>query len=131
MFCKLRKWLHKKIYKALIYKTIVLDKTSILHYDKLEPFCEFNVETDKGKFKFIFKKDRRKNRRTEPVPPAISNYIIELRIPEELIPSNDAVKNKIVIVVKVMLFKPDYEILTELLTDTYMDTILKYINNRR
>jgi hypothetical protein len=130
MLCQFRKWLHKKIYKALIYKTIVLDKSSVVHYDKLDPFCEFNVETDKGVFKFIFKKDRRKTNRPDTNPPTISSYIIELKVPEHLIPTDDTVNSKIVIVVKVMLFKPDYEVLTELLTDAYMDTILKYISNR-
>lgn len=130
MFANFRKWLHKKIYKSLIYKTIVLDKNSIPYYEKLETFCALEVNTDKGIFKFLFKKDRRKNKRKENEIPAITNYIIELIVPDELLTQQTPIKDKIVIVVKVMLFKPDYEILTELLTDTYLDTILGHITKR-
>lgn len=131
MFKTLRKWLYKKLYKALVYKAIVLDKSSIHHYDKLETFCALDVNTDKGIFKFLFKKDRRKNKRDEKVIPSVTNYIIELLIPEELATDDNIIKNKIVIVVKVMMFKPDYDILTEVLTDMYLDAILYHVKSRK
>ena len=130
MFKEIRKWLHKKIYKLLIYRTIVLDRHSVAHYDRLETFCSIDMQTDKGIFKFLFKKDRRKKTRYQETVPSINNYVIELVVPDGLIPYDEAIKNKLVVVVKVMLFKVDYEILTELLADLYLDQILKYINQR-
>lgn len=127
MFKEIRKWLYKKIYKLLIYRTIVLDRHSVAHYDRLETFCSIDMQTDKGIFKFLFKKDRRKKTRYQETIPSINNYVIELVVPDGLIPYNETIKNKLV-VVKVMLFKVDYEILTELLADLYLDQILKYIN---
>ena len=130
MFEGIRKWLHKKIYKLLIYRTIVLDRHSVQHYDRLETFCSIDMQTDKGVFKFLFKKDRRKKTRYQETIPSINNYIIELVVPDGLIPYDETIKNKLVVVVKVMLFKVDYEILTELLAELYLNQILKYINER-
>lgn len=127
---KLRKWLHRSIYSFLIYKTIVLDKQSVRSYAKSSVFCTIDVNTDKGVFKFIFKRDRRIKRRNENMFPNITNYIVELEIPENLIPYDETIKNKIVVVVKIALFKPDYNVLTELLVDIYLDRILKYIVKR-
>lgn len=127
MFRRIRKWIHKRIYSFLIYRTIVLDKASVLHYDKLATFCEIEIQSDKGPFKFLFKKDRRSRIRPNKQTPGVTNYIIELQPPESLQEINNTVNTKLVIVVKIMLFKPDYTILTELLMDSYLDKILGHI----
>lgn len=131
MFSRLRSFFLRLLYKALIYKTIVLDKTSLYNYDKLITFCALDIETDKGKFTFLFKQDRRKNSRNRYNFLSVANFIIELVIPENLLPVEDTVKEKIVIVVKIMLFKVDYEIFTRVLTDTYLDSIINHVKSRK
>lgn len=127
MYRRIRKWIHKRIYNLLIYRTIVLDKTSLIYYDKLDTFCVIEIQSSKGPFKFLFKKDRRSRRRLNKEAPGVTNYIIELEPPPELNAVNNAVNSKLVIVVKIVLFKPDYAILTELLMDNYLDKILNHI----
>ncbi len=126
MLARLRKFCLKWIYRTLIYKSIVVDKEEMPAYLELENICAMNVDTEKGPFVFLFKRDRR----TSPVEkiPYISNYIIELDLPEGLMPKNTAIRDKLVIVVKMVLFKPDYRILIEILTEIYLDRILNFID---
>jgi len=129
MFKKIKYYILKRIYKLLIFRIVLLDKTSVKHYDVLETFCEIDLKTDKGIFKFQFKKDRRKRRNSREKIPSINTYLIELIVPETIVPKTDLLKNKIVVVVKVALFNVDYKILTELLMDLYLNEILKNINS--
>ena len=130
MFKLFRAWMTKVLYNLLIYKTIVLDKTRVANYEKMATFCELDVRTDKGVFKFIFKEDVRRSIRKERKFPSVNNYIIELLIPSHLSPVDTTVTEKVVMVVKVVLYKPDYEVLTQLLIERYLDSILLHIQNR-
>lgn len=125
---RITEYLLKKLYKFLIFKTIVLNKTSACAYRKMIPFCEVTIDTDKGSFTFVFKEDRRKKNRAKFGFLYLNNYVVELTVPEGIMSLNHVIENKVVIVVKVMLFKVDYKLFTEVLTDIYLDTILKYIN---
>ena len=127
MFKSIKGYLLKKLYKFLIFKTIVLDKDNACSYKRMEPFCEISIDTDKGPFKFIFKEDRRKHKRRRFGIIHINNFIIELLVPEGIVSSNSVIENKVVIVIKIMLFKINYTMLTEVLTDIYLDNILEYI----
>ena len=131
MYNQLKRWFLRRIYKLLIFKTIVVDKSYLVNYERLDTFCELTMETDKGSFRFLFKRDYKEMLKNDEVIPSINNYIVELIIPEGLILSNDTIKNKIVIVIKILLFKPNYEIFTELLYDSYLDCILEYINQQK
>lgn len=130
MFSTIRDFLLRIFYRLLIQKTIVLNRSSVIAYDKLHTFCTMNVNTDRGVFTFYFKEDRRKARRRGDRDHRMINYVIELGIPEGLIPEDKTINNKVVVVVKVNLFKIDYDVLTKLLTDIYLDNILKEIEDK-
>ena len=120
-------YLLKKLYKFLIFRTIVLSRENACAYRKMIPFCEVSIDTDNGPFTFIFKEDRRKKHRAKFGVLYLNNYVVELTVPEGLVSLDHIIENKVVIVVKIMLFKVDYQLFTEVLTDIYLDTILKYI----
>lgn len=130
MFSTIRDFLLRIFYRLLIQKTIVLNRSSVIAYDKLHTFCTMNVNTDRGVFTFYFKEDRRKARRRGDRDHRMINYVIELGIPEGLIPEDKTINNKVVVVVKVNLVKIDYDVLTKLLTDIYLDNILKEIEDK-
>ena len=129
MFKNLLIYLLKKIYRFLIWRTVILDKNTVRVYDKMVTFCSVTIPTDKGPFTFIFKEDRRKRKRAKLGIFYINNYVIELCVPEGLASIDKIIENKVVIVVKIMLFKVNYNILTEVLTDLYLDNILQYIRS--
>jgi hypothetical protein len=130
MFKKIGEFFLKKLYKFLIYKTIVLSKESVIHYKKMDAFCTVSIDTDKGPFIFVFREDRRKQKRSNLGLVYINNFVVELTVPDGIISVNHVIENKLVMVVKVMLFKVNYKLLTEVLTDIYLDVILNYINAR-
>lgn len=125
MLTTIKNYFLKKIYKCLIFRTIVIDKANVRHYEALKEFCRVDMNTDKGTFTFIFKEDRRVNSRIVKFP-HITNYIIELTVPEGLSEVTSTLRKKIVIVVKVMLHHVNYTLLTEVLADMYLDVILNY-----
>lgn len=128
MLQAIRAYLLKRLYKFLIFKTVVLNKDNACAYRKTIPFCEVSIDTDKGPFTFVFKEDRRKKARAKFGIFYINNFVVELTVPDGLISINHIIENKVVIIVKIMLFKVDYTLLTEVLTDAYLDVILNYIN---
>lgn len=128
MLEQIRSKLLKRLYKFLIFKTIVLNKDSVLAYKRMEAFCSVDIDTDKGPFTFIFREDRRKRRRTNLGIFYLNNFVVELTVPEGILSINHIIENKLVMVVKIMMFKVDYKLLTEVLTDIYLDVILNYIS---
>lgn len=122
-------YLLKKLYKFLIFKTIVLDKENVTAYKRMEAFCSVSIDTDKGPFTFLFREDRRKRRRAGMGLIALNNFVVELTVPDGIKSLNHIIENKLVMIVKVMLFKVDYKLLTEVLTDIYLDAILTYISS--
>ena len=63
MLTTIKNYFLKKIYKCLIFRTIVIDKANVRHYEALKEFCRVDMNTDKGTFTFIFKEDRSVNSR--------------------------------------------------------------------
>ena len=125
MFRRLMVWLLKKAYRKTMLSIVVLDKSNCSFYARLEPFCTLEVETDHGPFLFQFKEDRRKkHRRHKRERLVISTYIVELIPPKDLVPVTFDLSSKFVLVVKVLLLKPNYEILTQVLMDIYLDRML-------
>lgn len=128
MYQAIREYLLKRLYKFMIFKTVVLNKDSACAYRKSIPFCEVSIDTDKGPFTFVFKEDRRKRTRRQFGIFYINNFVVELTVPDGLMSFNHIIENKVVIIVKIMLFKVDYTLLTQVLTDAYLDAILSYIS---
>lgn len=125
MYKKLMIWLLKKAYRKTMLRIVVLDKSNCTHYEKLDPFCTLEISTDHGPFLFQFKEDINKRyprRRKERM--VIRTYIVELIPPEELVPVTFDLSSKIVLAVKLLFFKPNYEALTQVLMDIYLDTML-------
>lgn len=129
MLEQIRSKLLKRLYKFLIFKTIVLGKDSVSAYRRMEAFCSVDIDTDKGPFTFIFREDRRKRPRPRLGIFYLNNFIVELTVPDGILSINHIIENKLVMVVKIMMFKVDYKLLTEVLTDIYLDAILNFINN--
>lgn len=116
-----------------MYKTIVEDRDICDLYTRLVTFCEVNINTDKGVFVFRFKEDRRKYNVFDPNSNMTKQYIVELVPPTNvnLVYLDNSLKDKIVIIVKIMLPKTNITILTEALYEKYVATMVKYINSKK
>lgn len=129
MYKRLMVWLLKKAYRKTMLRIVVLDKSNCSFYERLEPFCTLEVKTDHGPFLFQFKEDRRKrHRRHKRESMVIRAYIVELIPPKDLVPVTFDLSSKFVLAVKLLFLRPNYEILTQVLMDIYLDTMLKETN---
>ncbi len=125
MFRRLVVWLLKRAYRKTMLHIVVLDKRNCSYYEQLEPFCTLEVKTDHGPFLFQFKEDRRKRHRKHKRDRLIiSTYIVELIPPTDLVPVTFDLSSKFVLAVKILFLKPNYEILTQVLMDIYLDRML-------
>lgn len=130
MFKYLKNVFLKRLYKLLIFRTIVLDKSSMSRYNNLRTFSELEVKTNKGTFTFIFKEDRRKTRLKKFNLLDIHSFLIELIVPTQIVSINKIIENHILVVVKVMIFKIDYKVLSEVLIDIYLDKIIEQYKSK-
>lgn len=129
MYKRLMVWLLKKAYRKTMLRIVVLDKSNCSFYERLEPFCTLEVKTDHGPFLFQFKEDRRKrHRKRKRERMIIRTYIVELIPPKDLVPVTFDLSSKFVLAVKLLFLRPNYEILTQVLMDIYLDTMLKETN---
>lgn len=119
----------KYIYKLLIFKVIAIDRSNFTAYEKLKTFCEYELMSNMGPMKFIFKEDRRRKRRKLDNLLLLNSFLVELRVPDELVIKRQEINDKVIIVIKLILFKINYEILSEVLLDLYVDTIFTFIKN--
>lgn len=123
----LKKIILKFLYKLFIFKVIVINRSNLSSYDKLKTFCEYELMSNMGPIKFIFKEDRRKKRRKFDNLLFLNSFFIELKVPDEIIIKRQEINDKAVIVIKLIFFKINYEILAEVLLDIYIDTIFKFL----
>lgn len=132
MIDKLKKLFLKFIYKLLIFKVIIIDKSNFTYYHKLNTFCEIELTSNMGPITFVFKEDRRRRKRKLDQFFMINNFLVELKVPEDLVLKRQEINEKVIIVIKFILFKVNYEVLSEVLLDIYVTNILKYIkeNNK-
>lgn len=126
---KLTKVILKFFYKLLIFKVIVIDRSNFVSYDKLKTFCEYELMSNMGPMRFIFKEDRRRKRRKLDNLLLLNSFLVELKVPDELVIKRQEINDKVIIVIKLILFKINYEILSEVLLDLYVDTIFEFIRN--
>lgn len=126
---KLTKVILKFFYKLLIFKVIVIDRSNFVSYDKLKTFCEYELMSNMGPMRFIFKEDRRRKRRKLDNLLLLNSFLVELKVPDELVIKRQEINDKVIIVIKLILFKINYEILSEVLLDLYVDTIFEFIKN--
>lgn len=119
----------KYFYKLSIFKVIVIDRQNFITYDKLKTFCEYELISNMGSIRFIFKEDRRRKKRKINNIPLLNSFLVELKVPDNIKLNREDLKDKVIIVVKLVLFKINYEILSEVLLDIYVDTIFTYIKN--
>lgn len=113
----------KRIYKLLIIKVVIMDKVTSKWIDKLELFATITIHTDKGDFKFLFKRDRRLMSREENIP--IKTYIAELDVPQGVTLKDNSITDKFVSVIKVALFEINPDIMAQVLLDIYLKMFLK------
>lgn len=127
MIKNLKRLFLKFLYKLLIFKVIIVDRNSFTHYAKLNTFCEIELESNMGQIRFLFKEDRRKRKRNLDKIFMINNFLVELKVPENIVLKRQEINEKVIIVIKFILFKVNYEVLSEVLLDIYVTNILKYI----
>lgn len=126
---RLTKVILKFLYKLLIFKVTVIDRSNFVSYDKLKTFCEYELMSNMGPMRFIFKEDRRRKRRKLDNILLLNSFLVELKVPDELVIKRQEINDKVIIVIKLILFKINYEILSEVLLDLYVDTIFEFIRN--
>lgn len=119
----------KYFYRLFIFKVIVIDRQNFMSYDKLKTFCEYELVSNMGPIKFIFKEDRRKRRRKLDNVLLLNSFLIELKVPDNIKLNREDLNDKVIIVIKLVLFKINYEILSEVLLDLYVDTIFTFVKN--
>ena len=119
----------KYFYRLFIFKVIVIDKRNFMTYDKLKTFCEYELISNMGPIKFIFKEDRRKRKRKLDNILLLNSFLIELKVPEDIKLNREDLNDKVIIVIKLVLFKINYQILSEVLLDLYVDTIFTFVKN--
>lgn len=129
MFTKIWYWFLKKLYRRLVLRVVVLGEESTEYYNDIESFCKIEVSTPKGVFTFNFKEDRRLLNRPNSKTVPIVNYIIKLEPPEGVTGGKVDLRDKLVLVVKILLFKLNKRVLVEVLTDIYLDSLLKETDN--
>lgn len=123
----LKRALLKFFYKLLIFKVIVIDRSNFISYDKLRTFCEYELNSNMGPMRFIFKEDRRQKRRKIDNLLLLNSFLVELKVPDDLVIKRQEISDKVIIVIKLILFKVNYEVLSEVLLDLYVDTIFEFI----
>lgn len=124
MFKALLVWILKRSYNKTILRVVVLNKSNNKYYRDLVPFCTLEVNTDLGPFVFQFREDRRKRYLGYIDRMFVRTYIVHLNPPAGLTATKIDLSEKIVLAVKVMLFRPNYEVLTQVLIDIYLDVML-------
>ena len=129
MFATLIKKFLKYFYRLFIFKVIVIDRNNFVTYDKLKTFCEYELVSNMGPIKFIFKEDRRKRKRKLDNVLLLNSFLIELKVPDDIKLNREDLNDKVIIVIKLVLFKINYEILSEVLLDLYVDTIFTFMKN--
>ena len=124
LWTRLRKWTLLQLYSVLVIKTYLLEKSKFPPYTFYNTFCEVTLPTNKGVFRFNFKEDRRQARESGYFPFLdVSSYLVELISPAPYDTEDNALNSRLIIVIKVNLRKIDYEVLSRLLLDLYMDAL--------
>lgn len=129
MFASLIKNILKYFYRLFIFKVIVIDRNNFITYDKLKTFCEYELISNMGPIKFIFKEDRRRRKRKLDNILLLNSFLIELKVPDDIKLNREDLNDKVIIVIKLVLFKINYEILSEVLLDLYVDTIFTFMKS--
>lgn len=119
MLRKVRKWLLKKLYNLFIYKIIIIDK-EVINKVKTRTFCILKLNSDKGEIVFHFKEDRRRNKNY-----FLRTFIVDLELPNELAKKESIINEKVLIVIKIVLGRIDYEIMAELLLEKYISKFIE------
>lgn len=119
-------WFLTHLYKLLIVRVQALDIEKIRGYEKLKILGEVDVQSNLGKFTFIFKEDRRNQIRDRHAKALnITSYFVELRCPETLKETNNIFQQKAILVVKLKISNTNYDALGKTLLETYVDAFRK------
>lgn len=123
----------KKLYSFLIHSVIIIDKPrseEVIYNENIKEFSRLNIHTTSGTFVFKFKKDQRVPR----LPKErfyITTFLIEVEIPPN---ANDIIKeleHKLLLVVKLIVLKPNYQILSEVLMSVYLDKFIHHFKSKK
>lgn len=119
LFRSLLKW----VYRKSITRVTVLRSDRHAQYERIPPFCVIEMETEYGSFLFHFKRDVRRKKRSRDW--FSSEYLIQLNPPDTLTSEQDNLRLKIVLVVMWFTFNLNKELLTEVLSEVYLDSLLQ------
>ena len=123
MFDRIKLFILKRVYKFLILRIELIDKARLPKYELYKEFCTMHIDSNKGVFVFVFKKDRRNKDRVDYANNLLktTNYFVELIPPPGLRFKNDDLQNKVVMVVKLGISSISHKVLASLMLDLYID----------
>ena len=123
MFDRIKLFILKRLYKFLILRIELIDKSRLPKYELYKEFCTMYIDSNKGVFVFVFKRDRRNKDRVDYSNNLLktTNYFVELLPPPGLKFKNDDLQNKVVMVVKLGISSISHKALASLMLDLYID----------
>lgn len=124
MLITLKRFILKPIYRLFIIRIFLLAPHRFNWYNSVPATLLLKVGTTHGVFTFNFKKDARiKGRRLN--DRFFNTVMISLNVPKDTALIMPELANIILVAVKIKIWKIDYVILAEVLTDIYLDRFLE------
>ena len=121
-FKRITKWFYKK----LIIKSIIIDRNHIRDKDRLKKFLELELNTNFGKLAVVFTEDRRTSEFNGTFL-NIMNFFVFIENIDNIDIKKKELIEKGVLIVKLYVFKINYEWLAEVLLEYYLDNMINYI----
>lgn len=122
MTYNLTQYLLRKFYHWLIYKVQILDRDEVVCYAQEEVFAELRIATNLSPFYFTIRECKGGSRFTR-------SFTVELEVPPEGSMTLQSVNEKKVLVVKIMAFYHNREVLSDLLISIALNEFIRYIRD--
>jgi hypothetical protein len=116
----------KWFYKKLIIKSIIIDRNHIRDKDRLKKFLELELNTNFGKLAVVFTEDRHTSEFNGTFL-NIMNFFVFIENIDNIDIKKKELIEKGVLIVKLYIFKINYEWLAEVLLEYYLDNMINYI----
>ena len=121
MFKKIKNYILGFIYKKSIVSVQVIDKDTQLNSSKFKTIRTLNVATQVGYVRFVFKEDTFVDKDLY-----YKVFFVCTELDESIKAIRQDIVNKGIVVIKLAMIKPNYEVLTNVLLDVYLKTMDGY-----
>ena len=121
MFKKIKNYILGFIYKKSIVSVQVIDKDAQLNSSKFKTIRTLNVATQVGYVRFVFKEDTFVDKDLY-----YKVFFVCTELDESIKAIRQDIVNKGIVVIKLAMIKPNYEVLTNVLLDVYLKTMDGY-----